>query len=68
MVRCAIVLFTVTKHTLQTQDDLVHSVWAESESIYEWVALNQRGELDLFIVCEVKERGSGSLSWKLEKA
>lgn len=27
-----------------------------SESVYEWVALDQSGELDHFIVCEKKEK------------
>lgn len=48
-------MLTVTKRTPQTQTDVEHAV-RPSESIYEWVALDQRGELDRSIVCEEKEK------------
>lgn len=59
-------MLTVTKRTPQTQTDVEYAVWP-SESIYEWVALDQRGELDRFIVWRERKR-SGGLSSKLEKA
>ncbi len=60
------IMFTVTKRTPQTQTDVEHAV-RPSELIYEWVALDQRGELDCFIVCEEKEKDMAAQAQSLRK-
>ncbi len=49
------IMFTVTKRTPQTQTDEEHAV-RSSELIYEWVALDQRGELDCFLCVKGKKK------------
>lgn len=59
-------MLTVTKHTPQTQTDVEHNV-RPSELIYEWVTVDQRGELDCFIVCEEKEKDLAAQAQSLRK-